>query len=321
MRISGLANRSMGRCLTVVVLAVAMVPVVASPAVATHGDSPDEMFFYRDDGLFRYYNVDSKGNVGKPILAGDSYTTGWSSITAVDLDGDGQDEMFFYRDDGLFRYYNVDSKGNVGKPILAGDSYTKGWSSITAVDLDDTPSDRGFHPFTVSGSGNDLISFRIPGDAPAILDITYNGASNFVVWSLDGSFDLIDLLVNEIGSYSGRRMVHGGWFFVPDRVRHLEIDSSGPWTITAQPLSAASTFRTSTSGTGDNILLYKGSAATITSTHDGSSNFVIWGYRSDGRINELIVNEIGSYSGTDLAGSGTSILDIQADGNWTLKAP
>ena len=116
-------------------------------------------------------------------------------------------------------------------------------------------------------------------------------------------------------------MVHGGWFSAPDLVRHLEIDSSGPWTITAQPLSAASTFRTSISGTGDNILLYKGSAATITSTHDGSSNFIIWGYRSDGRLNELIVNEIGSYSGTDLVGSGTSIIDIHADGSWTLKAP
>jgi len=321
MRISGLANRSLGRCLTAVVLAVAMVPVVASPAVATHGDSADEMFFYRDDGLHAFYKMGTDGSLGTKLRSGFGYTKGWSSITAVDLDGDGRDEMFFYRDDGLHAFYKMRSDGSLGTKLRSGFGYTKGWSQITAVDLDDTPSDRGFHPFTVGGSGNDVISFRIPGDVPAILDITYNGASNFIVWSLDGSFDPIDLLVNEIGSYSGRRMVHGGWFFVPDLVRHLEIDSSGPWTITAQPLSAASTFRTSTSGTGDNILLYKGSAATITSTHDGSSNFIIWGYRSDGRLNELIVNEIGSYSGTDLAGSGTSILDIQADGNWTLKAP
>ena len=87
MRISRLTHRSLGRCLIAVVLAAAMVPVVASPAIATHGDSADEMFFYRDDGLFRYYNVDAIGNVGKPILAGDHYTKGWSSITAIDLDG------------------------------------------------------------------------------------------------------------------------------------------------------------------------------------------------------------------------------------------
>ena len=76
-------------------------------AGVTLGGGNDEMFFYRDDGLFRYYNVSSDGSLGSPILAGSGYTAGWSSVTSVDLDGDGQDEMFFYRDDGLFRYYNV----------------------------------------------------------------------------------------------------------------------------------------------------------------------------------------------------------------------
>jgi hypothetical protein len=97
----------------------------------------DEMFFYRGDGLFRYYDVGNEGNLSKPILAGDNYTSGWSSITSVNLDGDGQDEMFFYRDDGLFRYYNISATGHVGSPILAGDNYTNGWSSITAVNLSD----------------------------------------------------------------------------------------------------------------------------------------------------------------------------------------
>ncbi len=108
------------------------------------GDAADEMFFYRDDGLFRFYNVKPNGDVGAPILAGSGYTSGWSSITAVDLDGDSQDEMFFYRDDGLFRYYNVRSDGSLGTPILAGTGYTTGWSSITAVDLDGDGQDEMF---------------------------------------------------------------------------------------------------------------------------------------------------------------------------------
>jgi hypothetical protein len=45
----------------------------------------EEMFFYRDDGLFRYYNINPDGTIGKPILDGDGYTAGWSSITAVEL--------------------------------------------------------------------------------------------------------------------------------------------------------------------------------------------------------------------------------------------
>ena len=68
-----------------------------------------------------------------------------------------------------------------------------------------------------------------------MLDLTHNGTSNFAVWSLDSSFGMIDLLVNEIGSYSGRRMVHGGWFSQPELVRHLDIDADGAWSITASP--------------------------------------------------------------------------------------
>jgi hypothetical protein len=290
-------------------------------AIDLDGDGQDEMFFYREDGLFRYYNIKPNGDVGAPIMAGTNYTKGWSSISAIDLDGDGQDEVFFYREDGLYRYYNIGPSGGIGSPILAGANYTKGWSSITAVDLDDTPTDRGFHPYTINGSGNDVFALRIPGDAPAVLDISYSGGSNFIVWSLDGGHGFIDLLVNEIGSYQGSRLVNGGWIGTPDQVRFLDVSSSGSWTITVKPLSAAPSFRTSASGTGDEILLYRGTAATLTSTHNGSSNFIIRGYESNGRYNTLIVNEIGSYSGTDLIGSGTRILDISADGNWTLNAP
>jgi hypothetical protein len=108
------------------------------------GDAADEIFFYRDDGLFRYYNVKPDGTLPQPLLAGDGYTTGWSSITAVDLEGDGQDEMFFYRDDGLFRYYNVKPDGTLPQPLLAGDGYTTGWDAITAVDLDGDGQDEMF---------------------------------------------------------------------------------------------------------------------------------------------------------------------------------
>ena len=99
------------------------------------GDGQDEMFFYRDDGLFRYYNVGSDGSLGSPILAGSGYTAGWSSVTSVDLDGDGQDEMFFYRDDGSFEYHPIDSTGALGVLILGGSGYTSGWSALTSVNL------------------------------------------------------------------------------------------------------------------------------------------------------------------------------------------
>ncbi len=53
----------------------------------------------------------------------------------------------------------------------------------------------------------------------------------------------------------------------------------------------------SLSGSGDDIVRYDGSASTLTSIHHGTSNFIIWGYQSNGSIAGLIVNEIGAYSG------------------------
>jgi hypothetical protein len=191
----------------------------------------------------------------------------------------------------------------------------------TATTTTTTTTPGSFAPFTVSGTGNDVIDFQIPGDVPAVLDLTHNGTSNFIVWSLDSSFRTIDLLVNEIGGYQGQRMVQGGWVFQPEFVRHLDIDADGGWSVTASPMSAARSMTTSLNGSGDEIVRFQGGAPTLTSTHDGTSNFVIWGYESDGSIAGLIVNEIGAYSATDLIPSGTRIFEITADGNWTLNTP
>ena len=114
-------------------------------AVADHVEPADELLFYRDDGLFRFYDVRSDGVLGSPVLSGSGYTHGWSAITALDLEGDGQDELLFYRDDGLFRFYDVRSDAVLGSPVLSGSGYTTDWSSIVAVDLDEV---RCVDPFT-----------------------------------------------------------------------------------------------------------------------------------------------------------------------------
>jgi hypothetical protein len=103
----------------------------------------DELFFYRGDGSFRFYDVDSAANLGSPILSGTGYSMGWSVITAVDLEGDGTDEMLFYRGDGTFKYYDLTSGGGL-VPILSGVGYSHKWDSITSVDLDGDGQDEMF---------------------------------------------------------------------------------------------------------------------------------------------------------------------------------
>ena len=116
----------------------------AFPAHAGGDDPEDEVLFYREDGLYRYYDIRPDASLPAPIQAGDEYTENWDAITALDLDGRGQDEIFFYRSDGLFRYYNIRPTGHVGSPILAGDNYTQGWTAITGVDLDGDGQDEIF---------------------------------------------------------------------------------------------------------------------------------------------------------------------------------
>jgi len=106
-------------------------------AIDLDGDDKDEMLFYRaTDGTYKYYTMRSNGSLDDLILGGTAYSTGWSAITAVDLDGDGQDEIFFYRTSGSFRYYNISASAGLGSPIASGSGYTQGLSVVTAIDLE-----------------------------------------------------------------------------------------------------------------------------------------------------------------------------------------
>lgn len=55
-------------------------------AIDLDGDGQDEMLFYRVDGTFKYYETKANGTLGPLIQSGAGYSTGWSSITAVNLD-------------------------------------------------------------------------------------------------------------------------------------------------------------------------------------------------------------------------------------------
>ncbi len=114
--------------------------------VATYLDpaTADEVFFYSStSGTFSYYDIGAAAVLGSPRNSG-TFSLGWDSITAVDLDGDGRDEQFFYRSaDGVFKYYDVKSNGTLGTLLQAG-VYSTGWDSITAVDLDGDDQDELF---------------------------------------------------------------------------------------------------------------------------------------------------------------------------------
>ncbi|MFQ5555573.1 MAG: hypothetical protein ACE5GC_09440 [Acidimicrobiia bacterium] len=173
-----------------------------------------------------------------------------------------------------------------------------------------------FVPFTVQGTGDDVPSLVVPGDNLAVLRFTYSGPSNFIVWALDDTFGKIDLLVNEIGAYSGGRPVNLHDFSWDIAVTFLDVTASAPWTIDVEPLSDARLLTTTISGSTDDVIrVSKGGIASFSFT--GPSNFIVWARSIDGQL-DLLVNEIGATTGNQVIPAWAEYLDIVGIGTWTI---
>lgn len=170
-------------------------------------------------------------------------------------------------------------------------------------------------PFTVSGSGDDVVDLVVPADEIAVLRFTYSSGSNFIASSLNASLESIDLLVNEIGSYTGGRPVNTGSVF-DEPIRYLDVSASGPWTAEVESLLLARSFNSSISGATDDVVLVTASGI-ADFAYTGTSNFIVWGYESDGG-RDLLVNEIGDWTGAEVIASAIAYLDIQGDGFWSI---
>ncbi len=142
-----------------------------------------------------------------------------------------------------------------------------------------------------SGRGDKVLKIKAQ-DAPTIARITNKGSSNFAVISYVGTcYD--DLLVNEIGSYSGTVYLSPG-------VTRLKVTSNGNWKVTIRPIDAARQWDGSSalSGKGDAVvMLHGGEFGKTTIKNKSRSNFAVIAYDTDGQYLDLLVNEIGGYSG------------------------
>ena len=168
-----------------------------------------------------------------------------------------------------------------------------------------------FATITQSGSGDSVIQLPTEADA-ALVTATHEGSSNFVLQTLDGSNQMSDLLVNEIGAYTGT-VSYG---LTGSESGMLQITADGAWTVTIAPIATAPVASAQLSGAGDAVYRYEGATAVAAVSHDGSSNFVL--HQSDGAWPDLLINEIGAYQGSVPLMAGPSLLLITADGAWTI---
>ena len=169
-------------------------------------------------------------------------------------------------------------------------------------------------PVTVTGEGNETveIAFPVPGE-PALAAIDYDGEGDFAVWSVDDGFSQIDLLVDTTGAYAGTVLMEPETF--EGVVSHLEIEASGPWTVTVAATIHARRFLTDIEGAGDDVVVYAGAPGSATVTHDGDGVFTLWA--NDGELaHGLLVDVVGPYQGEIPLVTG--LIEVQSLGAWSI---
>lgn len=169
-------------------------------------------------------------------------------------------------------------------------------------------------PVVIRGTGQTATdSITLPAPI-SIASITYTGSSNFVVQVVGGNDPLQSLLVNKIGSYAGTRPLTG-----TSPIR-LQIEASGPWTVTIAPIACcASSGAFASHGDAASNQFTAAGGKTWDITNDGSSNFVVI-LHCQGSFEQLVENRIGPFTGSTIIAmpSGPCYWEVQSSGNWSL---
>jgi hypothetical protein len=173
-------------------------------------------------------------------------------------------------------------------------------------------------PVELSGKGNKIVDFENTFGV-AFVHIIYKGSRYFSVKNLDSNNEGIDLLVNTVGSYDGKRPLD--WRNDQHTVR-FEIKSSGDWTITVYPVAKQYLHICQVpgecTGNGDDVLIFEGKTPDIMEyDFKGDRYSSIKSYTTNDY--DLLVNDTGSLQGSTVIPAGSFILEVVTVGDWTLK--
>jgi hypothetical protein len=172
-------------------------------------------------------------------------------------------------------------------------------------------------PIVLTGTGDAIVDIE-KGAEPALVHIIGNSASRFfAVINYDSNGEQIDLLVNTTDPYDGVRPLD---FRNDEQTARFEVQATGTWTIEVIPLLAIERVEVpgSISGVGDYVFALSGGipdTATITG-NQSERFFAVLGY-GDGI--DLLVNTTDPYQGVVLLDPDTLIIEVQAEGEWTIE--
>ena len=86
-------------------------------------------------------------------------------------------------------------------------------------------------PTVFTGTGDKVLNTNLE-DGNYVFNMQHTGESNFIVWLHDND-DYSDLLVNEVGTYSGEKLVKvgDGFFELAPGAIIIEVTADGDWSI------------------------------------------------------------------------------------------
>lgn len=173
---------------------------------------------------------------------------------------------------------------------------------------------------TYNGSGDDFIVIEKPDKGmPALLVVKGNSrARHFSITSYDENRDYVDLLVNTTESYYGLVAID-----LPNhtQTKYLEISAEGSWTIDVYHIGSAPkiSIGNPVSESGDYVLWIEDEPVIAEITGNSSErHFSIISYDIYGNYGDLLVNTTSRYFGRVMIPKDTLLLNISAEGNWSI---
>lgn len=182
----------------------------------------------------------------------------------------------------------------------------------TEEDVDELTDIPGSVEYT--GVGDSVVDLDWEG--PGLAMFQHDGSRNFIVETYDTFGERMDLLINTIGYYGGVRPLN---FMNDEQAGRLVIQADGPWSVMIAPIEYTPVVEVP--GTiefnSDYIVGFDDAPDLLMIDATGATgNFIIYAYGETGR--RLLVNDIAPYQGTVIAPAGTFLLEIVADGPFTI---
>ena len=172
-----------------------------------------------------------------------------------------------------------------------------------------------------TGSDEDFIALDEPHDDARILSVE---AEDFASVSLLGPNDEFYASAGSKDGETHRVLYNHFDFEEYDNVVAIQVNGMGDWTVTLEPLSTAVPWTDPDEpledvGSEVYAVDWDVSGEDVAAEHSGESNFAIWAMDLNEGNFELLINEIGDYEGTNTLPPGTTLLEVAADGEWSLS--